>query len=92
MQAAWYTDMIRELEGTTPMFVFIVQEKTAPYAVNIIELDDTARAYGRQLNERAIRTYAECQRTDSWPGYPLGEPISLPRYAEYEADRILSND
>lgn len=92
MQAAWYTDMLRHLEGVDPKFVFIVQEKTAPYAVNIVELDSTAIGFGRQLNEKAIRIFAECQRTNHWPGYPLGEPIPLPRYAEYEAEKVLTDE
>ena len=44
---------------------------------------------GRALNEKAIRTYQQCTLTDSWPGYPLSDPIALPKYAEYDADAKL---
>jgi hypothetical protein len=86
-QAAFYTDAAIALGlSPDPAFVFIVQEKTAPYLVNVIELDTEAIRLGRALNEKAIRLYQECTTTNTWPGYPLADPIALPKWAEYQIE------
>lgn len=89
-QAAWYIDAAVALGlSPNPSFAFIVQEKTAPYLVNVIELDTKAIELGRAQNEKAIRLYQQCMATNHWPGYPLSEPIALPRWAEYQIEEQL---
>lgn len=91
-QDPWYSDAAKALAlCDDPAFVFIVQEKTAPYLVNVIELTTEAKAQGRALNEKAIRLFKECRDTDTWPGYPLSEPIGLPKYAEYQIQETLAS-
>lgn len=71
-QAAWYLDGIRALglsPGGEPSFVFVFQEKEAPYVVTVVELDVRSLAIGRLLNRRAIDTYLACTHTGRWPGY-----------------------
>jgi hypothetical protein len=71
-QAAWYLDAVKALDLTgdqEPAFVFVFQTKTAPYLVHLVELDFPALTLGAARNERALRTYADCQRTDAWPGF-----------------------
>lgn len=82
-QHAWYVDAVTELGlADDPAFIFVVQEKTAPYLVSICQLDDDAVTLGRQLNRQAIDLYAECTATDTWPGYGDDiHQISLPAYA-----------
>jgi len=90
-QAAFYIDGAKALGlSPDPTMQFVVQEKTAPYLVNVIELNEEAVNMGRALNEHAIRTYMTCKTTGVWPGYQSGEPISLPKYAEYDADAALA--
>jgi len=90
-QDPFYRDVAKLLGlADDPAFVFVVQEKTAPYLVNVIELNEEAVNMGRALNEHAIRTYMTCKTTGVWPGYQSGEPISLPKYAEYDADAALA--
>lgn len=86
MQAAWYMDTAHALElGDDLAFVFIVQEKTAPYLVTLCELDTEAIRIGRERNDRALQVFAECTATDTWPSYSADvELISLPRWATYE--------
>lgn len=81
-QADHYLTGVTELDlAERPAFVFVVQEKTPPYVVTVIELDATALAIGRFLNRRAITTYAECLATDRWPGYSDDvELTSLPAW------------
>jgi hypothetical protein len=89
-QDAFYRDGAKALGiSEDPGFLFVVQEKTAPYLVNIIELNEEAVNMGRALNEKAIRTYQDCKAADNWPGYPLSDPISLPKYAEWDAEARL---
>lgn len=84
MQDAWYLDAIAALNlHDDPAFVFIVQEKEPPYLVTVVELDAAARQIGRNLNRRALGIYADCARTDTWPGYTTEiVPVSLPYYYE----------
>lgn len=84
-QAPWYLDAVQALElaDATAAFVFVFQEKTAPYLVTVIELDVIALALGRELNRRAIDRYADCVRRDVWPGYSDEiELVPLPPWVE----------
>lgn len=87
-QHAWYVDIVRALGLAEDVaFRFVFQEKTAPYLVTVVELDDEAVAIGRVLNRTAIDLYADCVKRDRWPGYAEGvELISLPPWATYEHD------
>lgn len=91
-QAPWYLDGLRALgvadEDTA--FVFVVQEKTAPYLISVVELDPTAMRIGSILNRRAINTFAECNSTGIWPGYSNDvEHVRLPIWIEREFEDQL---
>lgn len=84
MQAAWYLDGVKAcgLAGDVePSFLFVAQEKTAPYLITVVELDAPALELGRRRNREAIDTYVRCMETGRWPGYS-DEPVllSLPDY------------
>lgn len=84
MQDAWYREGMDTLTGESHAFLFVVQEKTAPFLVSVIELDDDARDVGAQRNTVARRTYLDCMTRDEWPGYPPQvHRVSIPnaRYA-----------
>ncbi|MEL6985998.1 MAG: PD-(D/E)XK nuclease-like domain-containing protein, partial [Actinomycetota bacterium] len=85
-QADHYLDGVRALTGAIdPAFVFIAQEKTAPYLVSVFELDHVAMQIGAIRNRWARDIYAECTATGHWPAYvPDHEPhlLALPRWAE----------
>lgn len=83
MQAAWYRGMVIALGlSDDPRFRFVVQEKTPPYLVTVVEYDDEALAEGRRLNRAAVDLYAECVRTNTWPDYGSEiHPLSLPLWA-----------
>lgn len=87
--AAHYIDGVKAATGETLPFLFILVEKTAPYLVSVVELDEDALDLGRQLNDRAKRIYRECTETGRWPGYPTPEPVSLPMWAIYKAEDLL---
>lgn len=90
--AAHYIDGVKAATGEELPFTFVLVEKTAPYLVSVVRLDDEAVEAGRALNDRAKRIYRECVESGYWPGYPDAEPISLPMWANYEMDDLLGNN
>lgn len=89
-QAAWYLDGVKALGlDDEPRFLFVVQEKTPPYLISVIELDVTAMRIGRSLNQRALQLYAECLERDDWPGYSEEvQQINLPFWWEARNEEI----
>jgi hypothetical protein len=85
-QTAWYEEaaMALELGGQDTELLFIVQEKTAPYLVNVVGIDYFAREIGRAKNRAAIETFAECTASGIWPGFSDTDPnyLALPGWAE----------
>ena len=83
-QADWYRAAARGgFIDADAAFVFVCQEKTAPYLVTVIEVDAAARRIGAAKNRRAIETFARCTETGYWPGYSDSiEYLSLPVWAE----------
>ncbi|RSS92507.1 hypothetical protein EF919_18415 [Streptomyces sp. WAC02707] len=84
-QDALYTDGIwAALQPEDVRFVFVFQSKTAPYLITVRELAQQDRDIGRARNERALRIYADCERTGIWPDWtgPITEipTISMPSY------------
>jgi hypothetical protein len=70
---------------------FICQETEAPYLIQIHTPDEEAMEVARQLNDRAIRIYAEAVATGTWAGYEqlLAEPTSLPAWYFYDYEDAL---
>lgn len=90
MQAAWYIDAAKACGlDEDAVFLFVVQEVKPPYLVNVIELPWLDVEVGRQRNRKAIDIYAECVRTDTWPGYGDGiKTARMPGWygAQYEQE------
>lgn len=84
-QDDWYRSACHALgiADETSAFVFVCQEKTAPYVITVIEVNATARRIGAARNRRALERFAECTATGHWPGYSDDVvPTALPGYAE----------
>lgn len=83
-QAEWYLDGIKSLGlASHPKFLFIFQEKTAPYLVTVAELPVVSLRIAKDLNCDAIDLYRQCVEADRWPGYSDEiELISLPAWVE----------
>ncbi len=68
----------RDCEGV----LFVVVESEFPFACAAYELNALALAEARVLNERALRTYAQCMQSGEWPGYgDTVRVIGLPAWA-----------
>lgn len=68
-QAGMYCEGVEKATGQKPLFVFIAQEKTAPYAVNILQADDLMVRRGYDIFRELIGIYHECKTTGNWYGY-----------------------
>lgn len=84
-QSGMYCEGVERFIGVKPRFVFIVQEKSAPFSVNVLEADDDFIQRGKDIFRELIGIYHECRTTDNWYGY-LGETptigrLSLPHWA-----------
>ena len=87
-QSGMYCEGVERKFGKAPRFVFIAQEKTAPYAVNILEADEAFIQRGKDIFRELIGIYHECMITDNWWGY-LGKDeiigkLNLPSWASNE--------
>lgn len=81
IQAAFYLDLANRLNLKKDVFLFIVVEKDAPYAVGVYQLDEASIEIGRQQYRRLLNRYMECVSTDSWPAYSRHvEFLSLPSW------------
>lgn len=83
-QGAWYVDAVRALGLADDVpFLLVVQEKTAPYLVSVVQLTEVAMDAGRHENRKAIRQFAQCMKTGHWPPYVEGvAQVGLPGWAE----------
>ena len=92
-QADLYQRVLAELghpAGKRP-FKFICQETEAPYLVQIHQPDRDAMEAARELNDRAIRIFAECLASGVWPGYEklVAEPTPLPAFYWFNHEDVL---
>ncbi len=89
-QAGMYCEGVEKVTGQKPLFVFIAQEKTPPYAVNVLQADDLMVKRGYDVFRELIGIYHECKTTGNWYGY-LGayniiNNLALPGYLAKELE------
>lgn len=68
-QAAWYTDLARDLGHPAAAFVLIFQEKAPPYQVTVAYIDDADLWSARARNRSALERFRDCTESGIWPGY-----------------------
>jgi PDDEXK-like domain of unknown function (DUF3799) len=85
VQAAHYLAGMAALHERDRKFWHLACEKSAPFACAVYELSEGALAQGEQQRQRWLHRFAECERTENWPGYPTHvQPLDLPRWAQEE--------
>lgn len=84
VQDAYYTDGWELASGQKVLaFLFITVETAYPFVANVMMLDEPSKAAGKRKYRRNLDTYAECVKTNTWPGYAPGvRLISLPNWAK----------
>ena len=69
IQAYHYCEGLKATYGKDFKFLFIAQEKTAPYLVNVLEADDYFMRSGKELRKTLLEKYKKALETDVWEGY-----------------------
>jgi len=71
VQAAFYRRGIRRILAVpTPQFRFVVQERTAPYALTVAALTPAALDMADRKVDAAMNLWRQCIAANQWPGYP----------------------
>lgn len=84
LSAAMYCHGFMQHYETTepPLFLLLVVERDAPYAVACYECSPEMLAKGEEKYRKALSLLAECQSADNWPGYDAGiQLLNLPKWA-----------
>lgn len=68
LQAAYYIDGMKANTGDDYIFVFIAQEKKPPYAVNILQANDSYIGSGRDMYKTMLDIYKDCSDSGNWYG------------------------
>lgn len=69
-QAAFYTQALHAAGLKPESFCFIVVDKSPPHGVMIFRLRDEDVRLAWLSCQNLLCTYANCMRTNTWPGYP----------------------
>lgn len=77
LQMAMYKEIMDKNTGYNHAVIFIVQEKTPPYAVNILEANEYFLKSGYDMFRTYLNLYKECLDSGNWYGLVNGEINSL---------------
>jgi len=83
-QEMWYRTGVTVITGRQPDFVFLVQEDSAPYSCYLVECAESMRELAGRKIARAVDLWAQCLRTDTWPGYGGRYVAQAPSWAMTE--------
>lgn len=82
VQNSFYSSILEDLIGERPTFLFVVVEKSPPWACTVYQLDDESVEAGNKLCQGALATYAECMNKGRWSAYSENiETLRLPNWA-----------
>lgn len=76
---------VLDVDMTAFALVFI--EKTAPYAVSVVEVDLGWISYARRRLRRSIDTFARCIESGEFPGYEGERVIYMPEWMRKRMDQ-----
>lgn len=71
MQAGMYAEGVKAAKRLRKMpgFLFVAQEKKAPYSVNVIEVSEEVMDAGVGKFHQLLDKYHACKEVDIWPGF-----------------------
>ncbi len=82
IQNAYYTQVLEDIIGERPAFLFVTVEKADPWACTVYQLDDESIEAGHKACEKALESYARCMDSGEWPAYSNDvETLRLPQWA-----------
>lgn len=87
VQSPWYLDIMERLYGEAPAwFVFVVVEKSRPFAVATYFVEKAQLDLGRAVYVKDLARIHECKSSGKWPGYSEQiEPLRLPAWLKTAA-------
>lgn len=82
-QAAFYMRACALCGVPAEQFIFLAIEKAAPFNVGLYRMTETALDAGQHDIDRLLKLWAECDGTNTWPGYcPRIIDLDLPAWAD----------
>lgn len=85
--AAFYTDVLALADIPDALFLLLFVSKSGHVEPRAVNLPLSALNRGRELNRRAIDTYAECAASGEWPcTHPTFIEVDIPAYAYIDKD------
>ena len=69
IQSAHYCEGLEKVYKKPFKFIFIAQEKVAPYLVNVLEADEYFMKSGYELREKLLEDYKTARETGIYEGY-----------------------
>lgn len=73
IQACHYCEGLENAYKKPFKFIFIAQEKTAPYLVNVLEADEYFMKSGKELRTKLLGDYKKAEETGNYDGYMTKE-------------------
>ena len=88
-QDEFYSDGISQLGlAEDVQFMFVAQEKTPPYLINVFQISPTWLQMAEDRNKRARLIFKQCTESGVWPGYSSEvEMVFPPAWLETEHER-----
>lgn len=91
IQYAFYKDAYKAITGREPTFFWLCVENSGPHEVVPYVGNDKIYGFGKIRYEKALQTFAECYKSNTWPGIADNlVNINLPNYAE-TAEQFLED-
>jgi hypothetical protein len=82
IQAAHYLNGLNTLSPFQRRYVLCLQEKAAPFAVRMVEIDFAALELGKRQVLRWLAQLKKCQDSGEWPGWSEDfDPMGVPHWA-----------
>lgn len=94
IQAEFYPRGMYRVFGKKPLFVFLVQEISPPFACSFVCLDEPMREIADGKIERALVKWGNCMKSGKWPGYPAQTCLVSPtawQLAEHEQWKAIDD-
>ena len=83
VQVAMHTAGVEAVYGVRPSWRYIVQETYPPYALSVIEPDESWLTIGQAKLTHALEIWKRCLATNDWPAYPAEVArVAMPGWAE----------
>ncbi len=82
IQAAHYLNGLNAISAFQRRYALLFQEKEAPFAVRMVEIDFAALELGKRQVARWLAQFKQCHDSGEWPGWSGDfDPMGVPAYA-----------